>query len=155
MKKKRMIISLSVFIIASATLAGGFGLWNYLTDYGQIIRLNWGLILPSDSGYTEIYSKDSGASFHGDGIRYHVFDYEEEKAVDTMVEWQTTEGKARFGKTYTEAVTGWLDSILVPDSERPEYLKCSFWYQYKYGGDEMIIMLDKSRKKLYIAEFFM
>ncbi len=153
--KKKIVISLSVIIIAFTMLAGGFALWNSLTDYGHIIMLNWNLILPSESGYSEVYSKDSGASFHGDGIRYHVFGYEEEDAIDEMVEWQSTEGRARFQETYAEAVTDWLDSIAVPEAERPDYAECSFWYQNKYGGDEMIVMLDRNQKKLYVAEYFL
>lgn len=111
MKRKRIIITLSVVAAVLVILFGGIVIRNRLNDYSHILRLNWNLILPSDSGCSEIYSDDSGPSFHGDGIN-------------------------------------------VPDDRRPEYKDCSFWYQQKYGGDEMIILQDKNQKNLYVAESF-
>lgn len=154
MKRKRIIITLSVVAAVLVILFGRIVIRNRLNDYSHILRLNLNLILPSDSGCSEIYSDDSGPSFHGDGIRYHVFNYEDETAIDTMVDWQLTEGKTRFRMNYSEAVAEWLDSINVPDDRRPEYEDCSFWYQQKYGGDEMIILQDKNQKNLYVAESF-
>ena len=154
MKRKRIIITLSVVAAVLVILFGRIVIRNRLNDYSHILRLNWNLILPSDSGCSGIYSDDSGPSFHGDGIRYHVFNYEDETAIDTMVDWQLTEGKTRFRMNYSEAVAEWLDSINVPDDWRPEYEDCSFWYQQKYGGDEMIILQDKNQKNLYVAESF-
>ena len=49
------------------------------TSYASTIEKNWGLRLPD--GYREVYSADTGASFHGDGVRYHVFQYEEGAAL--------------------------------------------------------------------------
>lgn len=154
MKRKRIISTLSVVAAVLVILFGGIVIRNRLNDYSHILRLNWNLILPSDSGCSEIYSDDSGPSFHGDGIRYHVFNYEDETAIDTMVDWQLTEGKTRFRMNYSEAVAEWLDSINVPDDWRPEYEDCFFWYQQKYDGDEMIILQDKNQKNLYVAESF-
>ena len=101
MKRKRIIITLSVVAAVLVILFGGIVIRNRLNDYSHILRLNWNLILPSDSGCSEIYSDDSGPSFHGDGIRYHVFNYEDETAIDTMVDWQLTEGKTRFLMNYS------------------------------------------------------
>ena len=154
MKRKRIIITLSVVAAVLVILFGGIVIRNRLNDYSHILRLNWNLILPSDSGCSEIYSDDSGPSFHGDGIRYHVFYFVFETALYTIVDWQLTEGKTRFRMNYSEAVAEWLDSINVPDDWRPEYEDCSFWYQQKYGGDEMIILQDKNQKNLYVAESF-
>ena len=39
---------------------------------------NWHLNLPETD--VEIYVKNSGASFTGDGIRYHILQYDEESA---------------------------------------------------------------------------
>ena len=112
MKRKRIIITLSVVAAVLVILFGGIVIRNRLNDYSHILRLNWNLILPSDSGCSEIYSDDSGPSFHGDGIRYHVFNYENETAIDTMVDWQLTEGKTRFRMDYSETVVEWLDILM-------------------------------------------
>ena len=42
--------------------------------YYHTVNSNWNIHLPRE--YEEIYYKDSGASFHGDGERYSVFEYE-------------------------------------------------------------------------------
>ena len=42
-------------------------------DYMRTVNLNWELDLPASQGC--LYETDSGASFHGDGERYHVLEY--------------------------------------------------------------------------------
>lgn len=42
-------------------------------DYTAVVKLNWDLALPES--WEEIYKADSGPSFHGDGMRYHVLQY--------------------------------------------------------------------------------
>lgn len=70
---KKTIISI---IFACMIIVSGVMYWNYSKDYNHVIKENWNISIPSDSNYSEVYSKDAGSSFNGDGVRYHVFTYE-------------------------------------------------------------------------------
>ncbi|EJW89449.1 hypothetical protein, secreted, partial [gut metagenome] len=72
--KKRSILSI-VLVITIVLSAIMFFSWKHLTNYNTMLEVNWEISIPSKSSYSEIYSKDSGSSFHGDGIRYHIFLY--------------------------------------------------------------------------------
>ncbi len=154
MKKKKtkaaLLIGSVAMIIIGATVA-----WNIVFDYSKILKANWGFSIPSESRYSEIYSKDSGMSFHGDGIRYHIFSYKKEEAINEMVMWQSTEQSTVFCSSYSEAATEWLDEIDVPLEKRPNYTECYYWYQTQNDYNEIIIFLDKSQKKLYFVEIFL
>ena len=67
---------LRTFLLSSILLAivliGAFTYIQVNKPYTSIINLNWSIKLPKP--YKTIYSTDSGASFHGDGQRYHVFE---------------------------------------------------------------------------------
>ena len=54
-------------------IVSGVMYWNYSKDYNHVIKENWNISIPSDSDYSEVYSKDAGSSFNEDGVRYHVF----------------------------------------------------------------------------------
>ena len=68
--KKNTIVSV---IFALILLVSGMMYWKYSNDYTHVIKENWNISIPSDSHYSEVYSKDSESSFNGDGVRYHVF----------------------------------------------------------------------------------
>ena len=53
-------------------------------DYTQIIRLNWKLDLPASESC--LYETDSGASFGGDGERYHVLAYVDDSGLEEALE---------------------------------------------------------------------
>ena len=46
-------------------------------DYVRTVQLNWELELPASEGC--LYETDSGASFSGDGERYHVLAYADQR----------------------------------------------------------------------------
>lgn len=48
--------------------------------------MNWSIKLPSS--YKEIYSIDSGASFLGDGQRYHILKYDDENNLNIALNWE-------------------------------------------------------------------
>lgn len=57
--------------------------------YSDIINMNWSIKL--SNSYKEIYSKDSGASFHGDGDRYHIFQYTNDNDIIQSLNWENSE----------------------------------------------------------------
>ncbi len=126
----------------------------HYTDYAKTLSLNWGLSLPAEANYSEIYSKNADTGFHGDGVRYHIFSYREETAVNDMLFWQSYEKETKYHDCYSNAVNDWLDEIDVPPEERPNYNKCLYWYNTQEDGSEIIVLCDKNKSVLYIAESF-
>ncbi len=156
MKKNKIMRLLSISIVVPiAMIFGMIAAWNHLSDYARILKANWNFSLPSSSSYQEIYSQDSGASFLGDGIRYHIFSYKEASRIDEMVSWQTTEQSTRYYDSYSQAAEEWLNAIEVPLEERPNYGECSYWYQIQDDNSEMIVFWDKYQCRLSIVESFL
>ena len=57
-------------------------------DYARVINLNWELDLPTSEGC--LYETDSGASFGGDGERYHVLEYSSDSQLQETLEQAAT-----------------------------------------------------------------
>ena len=53
-------------------------------DYVRTVQLNWELELPASEGC--LYETDSGASFGGDGERYHVLAYADDGGLEEALE---------------------------------------------------------------------
>ena len=62
--------------------------------YHHIINSNWELNLPTN--YEEIYYKDSGPSFNGDGERYSIFQYENLDEINSLLEWENKNDYVEF-----------------------------------------------------------
>ena len=179
-KHKQLAIVLPGVLLLVIAVIGAFLYFGQSTDYSSTLKANWGFSLPADSHCQEIYSTDSGDSFLGDGIRYHVFTYKENAPVKAMFDWQTDENEtsnngangsgniddgnngndnnhndSNYGGRCSAKVEGWLDDIHVPSGERPDYASCVYWYQSQDDGSELIVLWDESRKKLYTAESFL
>lgn len=106
MKKKLFIIigiALPIFIM----------LYFWYADCWTTMRINWKISMPYMSLYREIYHKDSEPSFFGDGTRYHVYSYKNEKHIEKMVEWQTEEKETEIRSSYSEFIREELDRIDV------------------------------------------
>ena len=153
---KRIIAVISTAVLLLIAVVVGIALaWNRNNDYSSVIHANWGFGLPSEAHYSEVYYKDSGASFHGDGIRFHVFSYKEEKPVEEMLAWSGKEEETIFSSSYREAVTEWLNSIDVPNEKYPDYSKCLYWYGSQNDNSEIIVLWDKSSMMIYVVESFL
>lgn len=153
MKKNKIIIIISVIVLFIIAL---MPIWNMLFSYSNVLQANWKISIPFKSKYKEIYQKDSGASFNGDGIRYHIFSYEYEDYIDLMFAWDSTDtNKTIFHSSYREAVNSWLEEIDVPKEYYPDYDKCSYKYKSQEDNSELIILWDNEKNELYIVESFM
>lgn len=153
--KKISVIVLIVLVVLAVLITGAKHLWEEFSDYSTCLAANWHLSLPSDAHYTEIFQKDEGASFHGDGIRYHVFSYENAQPMEQMIQWQDKTGDTKNSGSYADAADKWLDQIDVPEDQRPNYADCVFGYQIQDDSSQMLLFLDKAQSKLYILEFFL
>lgn len=125
-----------------------------VSSYEYVMKNNWGIVIPAKAGLHEIYSKDTGASFHGDGTRYHVFSYKEDNEILNLFDWNTNNQQTRHYKSVEETLNNWLEEIGVSDSERPDFDSCVYWYETQLD-DEILILWDKNKKCLYVVEDFM
>ena len=149
MKKRALAISAILIVMLT-----GIGILRLFPSYASTIKSNWDISLPIKAVLTETYEKDSGASFHGDGVRYHVFSYKYEDYIDLMFAWTPNEHKTNFYPTTREAAEVWLDEIDVPADERPDYSKCYSWSKSQDDNSKIIIFWDNELNKLFIVENF-
>ncbi len=147
-KKKWLIAILIIFVLAV------IGISKLLPSYSSVLEANWGISLPTKALLTEEYQKDAGASFHGDGVRYHVFSYKYEDYIDLMFAWPPTKYPTKFYPTTSEAAEAWLDEIDVPEEERPVYANCASWHKSQDDNSEIIFFWDAELNRLYIIENF-
>lgn len=147
-----MSIIFVIIIVLGATM---FFMWKHFTNYNTTLEANWEISIPSKAHYSEIYSKDSGSSFHGDGIRYHIFSYKDHFCVGEMLEWESDEKETIFYGNYSNTVNAWLDTIDVPSEYRPYYSECLFWYNSQDDNSEIIILWDKGNSTIYVVESFL
>ena len=104
LKKRKWLIAAAILLVLAVVSVS-----KLLPSYSSTLEANWGISLPWKARLIEVYEKDSGSSFHGDGIRYHVFSYKYEDYIDLMFAWIPTENKTKTHGNYSEAATEWLD----------------------------------------------
>lgn len=153
MKKKKIVIFVMLIVFAFGVVVGYLG--TRLSDYSTTLNANWDIELPAASRYSEQYSQTTGESFHGDGLRYHIFSYRNAEPIAEMCTWDTESGSTIFEQTYEEAVTEWLGRLGVPDEYLPDCSNCVFWYASRADHSEIVIMWNSTESKLYIAESFL
>lgn len=150
-KLKRWQRNLIIICAALALLLAVFGpmIWSALRYMGAgVYEANWGLAMPG--GITGLYRTDSGASFHGDGYRYAVYDYPEPDGdFDSLLNVGADE---YIGERFSEIA----DTLGVPGSERPDLDADYSWRVGRRPFDERdkLYMISQGGK-LYIAELFM
>jgi len=158
MKKKLIwIISWLVFI---ALVIIWFFAYKEMTDYTNIIRLNRWIEIPKEAKYQEIYSKDSWESFHWDGIRYHVYSYEDEEEIESMIDWQKLHSEdvvipTVFYDSYMEAIINWLNELEIDDKYSPNITDFESIYYKKQEDNSEIIVIKSNKNILYILESFL
>lgn len=145
--QRNLIIICAVLLLLLAVF--GPALWSALRYMGAgVYEANWGMAMPD--GITELYRTDSGASFHGDGYRYAVYEYTEpDEDFDSLLNAGADE---YIGECFSEIA----DELDVPESERPELDADYSWRVGRRPFDERdkLYMISQDGK-LYIAELFM
>ena len=64
-------------------------LFKLFTSYFFTLYLNLGVKIPLSIDYSITYEKDSGKSFHGDGVFYDILSYGNEKSISDFLNWTT------------------------------------------------------------------
>ena len=150
-KLKRWQRNLIIICAALALMLAVFGpmIWSALRYVGAgVYEANWGLAMPG--GITGLYRTGSGASFHGDGYRYAVYDYPEPDGdFDSLLNVGADE---YIGERFSEIA----DELGVPEGERPDLGADFSWRVGRRPFDERdkLYMISQDGK-LYIAELFM
>lgn len=149
MRKMRVLGAVFAVFCAVSLLAGcGAG------EYRPVLKANWGLDLPD---VRQVRETDSGPSFQGDGLRYHVFDCDGAAAAEALAAWSGREGAEAAGSEVEALAEEYLEMLAVPAAERPPYGSCLYWI--KAGKDDardrILLFLDGASGRLYTVESFM
>ena len=148
MKKKRILLVVLVTLISVRTIYKSI-----VPSYASVLEANWGVELPIKALCKEVYKADTGPSFHGDGIRYHVFTYRYGDYIDLMFAWSgNLENKTLFYRSYSEASDIWLDELDIPEEQYPDYDACFCWYKSEHDNSEILIFWNPEINRLYIVE---
>ena len=114
--------------------------------YTEIIDRNWSIKLPNSN--KEIYSIDSGASFLGDGERYHIFEYTKENEINQSVNWENNKNKSietEIGKV--------LFQLNVPKENMPNFQSnYKYFTTVKHDYSKIYLIFITDTKKLYVIE---
>lgn len=119
------------------------------SDYTASVNINWDLDLPASEDC--LYETDSGASFHGDGLRYHVLAYGAGDDIEAALSQQASPLTAPPG-TAAEI----MEELAVPTEERPDMETCR-WYTSAHPTDDrnrLYLGLDADGLTLYVIESF-
>lgn len=122
--------------------------------YGAVLKANWGFVLPRRGQCTEVYSADSGASPHGDGLRYHVYSCRDTH-IESMYAWLPDEHATIYHDSFHAAADDWLGQLNVPAERRPVCSGCVYHYQSQDDHSELIVFWDEGRQMLYVLESFL
>lgn len=113
--------------------------------YYHAINMNWNLNLPRN--YEEIYYKDSGPSFNGDGERYSIFKYENLEEVNYLIDWQDKNNSIEIN------MISILRKLEVPEEYYPNYnSNFKYYYYMKEDNSKIYMILDINLNKFYIVE---
>lgn len=129
-------------------------------DDAMTISLNWGIDLPK--GYTVVYETDTGASFGGDGLRCHVFTWQDGSALEDLLPWSDgdEEGIALAKEILTELNVpeeDWPSFELDVPEDWPDTSACLSWHgniREEDPRDQLVILYVPERACLWVLESF-
>ncbi len=132
------ILGLLIFLLSSCAFS--------VQEYASVINANWSIQLPKS--YTEVYSTDDGESFLGDGLRYHVFEYEDINDIKDHLDWKTNKN------TIVEnQVIEIMNNLDIDDMYLLNFNQ-TYKYVEKYDGDGSSLFLILIDNMLYVVEEF-
>lgn len=105
----------------------------------DVIYENWHIRLPENG--EEIYYTDSGASFHGDGQRYSVYEYSKEEIINKAFPW-----KNKKDKNIETEIKEVVEQLKEQDVEIPEKYKIDLNKKYEY-----MVKTKDDNSKLYLV----
>ena len=118
-------------------------------DDAGTIALNWGIELPG--GYTVAYETDTGSSFGGDGLRCHVFVWQDGGALEDLLSWSEGDEEA------IALAKEMLAELDVPEEGWPDLDACLSWHgnvREEDPRDQLVILYLPERACLWVLESF-
>lgn len=142
-RKKSLIVTLLILI--------GFIIYNIIKlniTYSKNIDSNWNINLPST--YTQVYPSNKDNSFKKTSKRYHIFKYDDDANLDSLLDWQIKDNSF-----LENSLTEMLNTMDIPKEFMPAF-QCDYKYFIKKKNDSSIIyiLFVKEYNILYIIEDF-
>lgn len=140
-KFKKNIITIIIVSLVITIITVGSIIYNYIkenTIYSNIIEANWGVELSKN--YDELYAKDSGESFLGDGQRYHVFKFKDPEGLNIDKRLSLKNNKDEILEENIEEI---LKKLSVTKENYPDFNKAYSYY----------LKTDEDSSKLYMVNF--
>ncbi len=154
--KKPLSLILFIVILVCQLVSCSFYKSITVSSYSRVLKNNWGLELPKDADCEPIYlslqQNSNRTSFFGDGVRYNVYSYQDERIMSSWVQWHG-DGASRFYESYVVTVEAWLSLRHIDENQYPITENADFYYRSK-DMNELIMIKNKELKLLYIAENF-
>lgn len=142
---KKLLILISSILIAMIFWEG-FIYIKMNKSYTEIINMNWSIELPKP--YEEIYSIDSGPSFHGDGERYHIFDYKNKDDIELSLKWKDDKNLSMESK-----IGEVLDNLSVSQEYMPKFeSKYQYYSKREQDSSTIYLIFIPDIKRLYVIE---
>lgn len=149
MKKNYRGIAIALAIILLSSIVIGNHIKNG-RDYFFVFRMNWNISLPTNA--KQLYEMQSEANIHGDGERYHVFEYNKTPAFPAEMMPVTTipeEEREDVLKILSSGIT--VEKNYLPDFDGvTRRMKAT-----KKGSTRMYLYYVESSQTLYIIEHFL
>ena len=141
-KALRLLASISVVIMAISA----FMYVQINKPYTEIINKNWSVKLPNT--YKEIYSSQGEVTFTGDGPRYHILEYKNEKDINLSVNWENNKNVE-----IEKAAMKVLNTLNISKDNIPNFRsEYKYYTKDKDGPSKMYLIFFIDTKKLYVIE---
>ena len=151
LEMKKNILKIIIILLFIFILAKIYDYYSYILGF----KSNWDINFPVAT--KELYYVDTGGGFHGDGITYGVFYYNNTEKIDKMLNWQESISNSDIEKfNHLLKELNKINSInekMLVDFNNPENL----YYVMTQGRDKrstLFLIYNKSEKRLYYLELF-
>jgi len=144
--KKSTIFAIKAFLVI--IIIGVFIFAVLDRHYTTTIKMNWSISLPVPT--KQLFSIDnSGDSWFGDGVRYHVFTYHESTKIIKSLEWKS----GRYPPVEIEILKV-LETIGVPEANLPDFQRNYLYYTKKDRAfiSTIYLIYFTDTKTLYVIE---
>lgn len=149
MKKRNRLVYVVLAIILVESIGVGIYI-NYGRDYFFVFRMNWNISLPTNA--KQLYEMQGEPNIHGDGERYHVYQYDKTPDFPTEMIPVTTVPQEERGDVYKILFGG----ITVEEKYLPDFDRVTLRMKaVKKDSTRMYLYYVESSQTLYIIEHFL
>lgn len=144
------ILSLGIIILCTKLFGCEDVFFNNCID---IIKENWDIQISAPT--EEIFHESSSISFHGDGERYHVFEYEnEEDIINSSIQWidyRDNSINAKVQDIIYDLETYY--DVKIPEKFRPNIKdKYKFYTISKDDNSNLYLVYIPGTSRIFVAE---